>query len=68
MKFKFEDGRVKAEKVKESAEDSLLASELNLAVLKEVINITIMSFLFFCLPLLMLIDDEIILGAEHVIQ
>ncbi|XP_019058706.1 PREDICTED: fructokinase-like 1, chloroplastic [Tarenaya hassleriana] len=35
VKIKFEDGKMKAETVKESAEDSLLASELSLAVLKE---------------------------------
>ncbi|XP_057983725.1 fructokinase-like 1, chloroplastic [Malania oleifera] len=35
MKMKFEDGRLKMETAKESAEDSLLSSELNLAVLKE---------------------------------
>lgn len=35
VKFKFEDGRMRAETVKEAAEDSLLSSELNLAVLKE---------------------------------
>lgn len=36
VKIKFEDGKMKAETVKEPPEDSLLASELNLAVLKEV--------------------------------
>ncbi|KAL2510014.1 Fructokinase-like 1 [Forsythia ovata] len=35
MKIKFEDGKMRAEKVKESAENSLLSSELNLSVLKE---------------------------------
>ncbi|XP_022852199.1 fructokinase-like 1, chloroplastic [Olea europaea var. sylvestris] len=35
MKIKFEGGKMKAEKVKESAENSLLSSELNLSVLKE---------------------------------
>ncbi|GAA0162741.1 carbohydrate kinase [Lithospermum erythrorhizon] len=35
MKIKIDEGKMKAEKVKESAEDSLLSSELNLAVLKE---------------------------------
>lgn len=35
MKIKFEDGKMRVEKVKESAEDSLLSSELNLDVLKE---------------------------------
>ncbi|CAH2064177.1 unnamed protein product [Thlaspi arvense] len=35
VKIKFEDGKMKAETVKEPPEDSLLASELNLAVLKE---------------------------------
>ncbi|KAK3031358.1 hypothetical protein RJ639_036066 [Escallonia herrerae] len=35
MKIKFDGGRMRAEKVKEPAEDSLLGSELNLAVLKE---------------------------------
>ncbi|XP_024934643.1 fructokinase-like 1, chloroplastic [Ziziphus jujuba] len=35
MKIKFEDGKMRTEMVKESAEDSLLRSELNLAVLKE---------------------------------
>lgn len=39
MKIKFEDGKMKTETVKESAEDSLLSSELNLAVLKEVIQV-----------------------------
>ena len=37
MKVKFEDdGKMKMEMVKEAAEDSLLPSELNLSVLKEV--------------------------------
>ncbi|KAK4478503.1 hypothetical protein RD792_013980 [Penstemon davidsonii] len=36
MKIKFKDGRMWAETVKECAEDSMLESELNLAVLKEV--------------------------------
>ncbi|KAK9290141.1 hypothetical protein L1049_008307 [Liquidambar formosana] len=35
LKIKFGDGRMWAETVKEAAEDSLLGSELNLAVLKE---------------------------------
>ncbi|OVA17709.1 Carbohydrate kinase PfkB [Macleaya cordata] len=35
MKIKFEDGKMKAETVRESAEDSLLSSELNISVLKE---------------------------------
>lgn len=35
MRIKFHDGRMSTETVKESAEDSLLSSELNLAVLKE---------------------------------
>ncbi|XP_031093197.1 fructokinase-like 1, chloroplastic [Ipomoea triloba] len=35
MKIKFENGKMKVEKVKDCAEDSLLSSELNLAVLKE---------------------------------
>ncbi|PHT31290.1 Fructokinase-like 1, chloroplastic [Capsicum baccatum] len=35
MKIKFVDGKMKVEKVKDSAEDSLLSSELNLDVLKE---------------------------------
>lgn len=35
MKIKFEDGKMRVEKVKDSAEDSLLSSELNLDVLKE---------------------------------
>lgn len=35
MKIKFDDGKMSAVKVKESAEDSLLSSELNLHVLKE---------------------------------
>ncbi|KAL8504757.1 hypothetical protein ACS0TY_016074 [Phlomoides rotata] len=35
MKIKFEDGKMQAEIVKECPEDSLLASELNLSVLKE---------------------------------
>ncbi|KAL2337870.1 hypothetical protein Fmac_012316 [Flemingia macrophylla] len=35
MRVKFEDGRMKMEMVKDSAEDSLLPHELNLAVLKE---------------------------------
>ncbi|XP_022935790.1 fructokinase-like 1, chloroplastic [Cucurbita moschata] len=35
MKIKFDDGKLKMETVKESAEDSLVSSELNLAVLKE---------------------------------
>lgn len=36
VKIKFDDGKMTAETVKEPPEDSLLASELNLAVLKEV--------------------------------
>ncbi|PNX55122.1 putative fructokinase-4-like protein [Trifolium pratense] len=35
MKVKFEDGKMKMETVKESAEDALRSDELNLAVLKE---------------------------------
>lgn len=35
VRIGFEDGKMKAETVKDSPEDSLLASELNLAVLKE---------------------------------
>ncbi|XP_015088573.1 fructokinase-like 1, chloroplastic [Solanum pennellii] len=35
MKIKFKDGKMRVEKVKDSAEDSLLSSELNLDVLKE---------------------------------
>ncbi|KAG6697540.1 hypothetical protein I3842_09G207000 [Carya illinoinensis] len=35
VKIKFEDGKMKTETVKEAAEDFLLSSELNLAVLKE---------------------------------
>ncbi|XP_060202170.1 fructokinase-like 1, chloroplastic [Lycium barbarum] len=35
MKIKFKDGKMRAESVKESAEDSLLSNELNLDVLKE---------------------------------
>ncbi|KAK3406879.1 hypothetical protein EUGRSUZ_K03004 [Eucalyptus grandis] len=35
MKVKFDEGRMRMETVKESAEDSLASSELNLAVLKE---------------------------------
>lgn len=35
MKIKFDDGKMRVEKVKDSAEDSLLNSELNLDVLKE---------------------------------
>lgn len=35
MKIKFKDGKMKVEKVKDPAEDSLLSSELNLDVLKE---------------------------------
>ncbi|KAL2483902.1 Fructokinase-like 1 [Forsythia ovata] len=38
MKIKFEDGKMRVEKVKESAENSLLSSELNLSVLKEVFD------------------------------
>lgn len=41
VKIKFEDGKMKAETVKEPPEDSLLASELNLAVLKEVKSFTL---------------------------
>lgn len=36
MKVKFEDGKMKMETVKEAAENSLVSSELNLPVLKEV--------------------------------
>lgn len=36
VKFKFEDGKMKADVVKSATENSLLASELNLSVLKEV--------------------------------
>ncbi|KAF3449003.1 hypothetical protein FNV43_RR09727 [Rhamnella rubrinervis] len=35
MKIKFENGKMRTETVKESAENTLLSSELNLAVLKE---------------------------------
>ncbi|KAF6160982.1 hypothetical protein GIB67_007623 [Kingdonia uniflora] len=35
MRIKFEDGKMIAETMRESAEDSLLSSELNVAVLKE---------------------------------
>ncbi|KAL5550139.1 hypothetical protein UlMin_000315 [Ulmus minor] len=35
MKIKFEDGKIRTEVVKHSAQDSLLTSELNIAVLKE---------------------------------
>lgn len=35
MKIKFDDGKMKVEKVKECAEDLMLSSELNLSVLKE---------------------------------
>ncbi|KAL6987716.1 Fructokinase-like 1, chloroplastic [Sarracenia purpurea var. burkii] len=35
MKIKFDEGKMKADLVKESGEDSLLKSELNLSVLKE---------------------------------
>eukprot|EP00262_Sarcandra_glabra_P012197 TRINITY_DN3099_c0_g1_i1.p1 TRINITY_DN3099_c0_g1~~TRINITY_DN3099_c0_g1_i1.p1 ORF type:complete len:491 (+),score=51.72 TRINITY_DN3099_c0_g1_i1:71-1543(+) len=35
MKIRFEDGKMKAEVARECAEDSLMSSELNLAVLKE---------------------------------
>ncbi|RZC92188.1 hypothetical protein C5167_000040 [Papaver somniferum] len=35
MKIKFEDGKMKAETIRESAEDSLLSTELNISVLKE---------------------------------
>ncbi|XP_059667903.1 fructokinase-like 1, chloroplastic [Cornus florida] len=35
MKIKFDEGKMRVEMAKESAEDSLLSSELNLAVLKE---------------------------------
>lgn len=38
MKIRFEDGKMRTEMVREAAEDSLLSSELNLAVLKEVIR------------------------------
>lgn len=37
MRIKFENGKTTAEMVKESPEDSLLSSELNVAVLKEVV-------------------------------
>lgn len=36
MKVKFDDGKLRMETVRESAEDSLRGSELNLAILKEV--------------------------------
>ncbi|KAF8397356.1 hypothetical protein HHK36_016269 [Tetracentron sinense] len=35
MKIKFEDGRMRAETAREAAEDSLLSSEVDIAVLKE---------------------------------
>jgi len=44
MKVKFEEGKMKMETVKDSAEDSLLASELNLAVLKEVFVLILQVF------------------------
>lgn len=47
MKIKFDDGKMKVEKVKECAEDLMLSSELNLSVLKEVdnMNIKVLPFL-----------------------
>lgn len=54
MKIKFEvDGKMRTEMVKESAENSLLASELNLAVLKEVtetiyLELTAQSLILDC--------------------
>ena len=45
MKVKFEEeGRMKMETVREAAEDSLLANELNLAVLKEVVIVNVFVF------------------------
>lgn len=44
MKIKFEDGKMTAEVVKESAEDSLRGSELNLSVLKEVMEMEVLMF------------------------
>ncbi|GER57229.1 fructokinase-like 1, partial [Striga asiatica] len=38
MKIRFDEGKMLAEMVKECAEDSLLGSELNLSVLKEVLD------------------------------
>lgn len=46
MKLRFEDGKMKAEVVRDSAEDSLLESELNIAVLKEVSIFNKLSLLF----------------------
>ncbi|KAG6401065.1 hypothetical protein SASPL_137910 [Salvia splendens] len=44
MKIKFEDGKMSAENSKDCPEDSLLVSELNLAVLKEVNSL--LNFIF----------------------
>lgn len=44
MKVRFEEGRMKMETVREAAEDSLLANELNLAVLKEVVIVNVFVF------------------------
>lgn len=46
MKLKLDDGKMKAETVKECPEDSLLSSELNLSVLKEVKIPVLMIFPF----------------------
>lgn len=48
MKVRFDGGRMRMETVKESAEDSLASSELNLAVLKEVNLVLRFIFLVSC--------------------
>jgi sugar/nucleoside kinase (ribokinase family) len=52
MKVKFgDDGKMRMEMVKEAAEDSLLSSELNLSVLKEVkqmLKFALLCFVLFC--------------------
>lgn len=52
VKIKFEEGKMKAETVTPAAEDSLLSSELNLAVLKEV-NLEKIKFKFIFLTLIL---------------
>jgi hypothetical protein len=62
MKVKFEDGKMKMETVRESAEDSLRIDELNLSVLKEVSFFTLISLhyllivIFHSKTLLLLLD------------
>lgn len=63
MKFKFDDGKIKAETVKDCPEDSLLSSELNLSVLKEV-NSSSHDFIYYTNSVLLTTKFLIIAGKD----